>query len=264
MSPLTVSLSSLRKTLCRSTRYDMDVREVREGLYSVGTPFTFGDGDSFPVYLQAGTEGRFRITDLGHTWMHLSYDNEINKFRNGTRGKLLLQVLTSAGLCEEDGELFTECSEDALGPAVLRFGQALTRVTDLTFLNQARAEQTFYEDVKESLVRIVPFESIQSNFIVEAIENAEDYPVDFMIPGGKVPLFIFAVPGRDKARLTTLILERFLRFGIDFESVTVFRDQQEITRKDLARLTNVAGEMVASLEAEDDLRRKVTKRLANF
>ena len=46
-----------------------------------------------------------------------------------------------------------------------------------------------------------------------------------------------------------------------FESVIVFADQQEIPRLDVARLTNVAGTAVASLDAEQDLRRKI-ERLA--
>lgn len=74
-------------------------------------------------------------------------------------------------------------------------------------------------------------------------------------------MFLYGIPGRDKARLTTIILSHFLLQRVPFESVIVFADQQEIPRLDLARLTNVAGTAAASLEAEDDLRRKIDRLL---
>jgi hypothetical protein len=57
-------------------------------------------------------------------------------------------------------------------------------------------------------------------------------------------------------------LERLLRYKAQFDSILVFADQQDIGRKDLARLTNVGGEMVASLDARDDLERKILRKVA--
>ena len=79
------------------------------------------------------------------------------------------------------------------------------------------------------------------------------------IEGKRAPLFMFGIATRDKARLVTIILEHWLRANIDFDSLLVFQAQQEIPRADLARLSNVGGEMVASLDASDDFRRKVLK-----
>jgi len=42
----------------------------------------------------------------------------------------------------------------------------------------------------------------------------------------------------------------------------VFQDQQEVPRSDLARLSKAGGEMVASLDAVDDFKRKLTKLVA--
>jgi len=46
-----------------------------------------------------------------------------------------------------------------------------------------------------------------------------------------------------------------------FDSLLVFEDQTAIPRRDLARLSNVGGEQVSSLAANDDLTRKVKLRL---
>jgi hypothetical protein len=75
-------------------------------------------------------------------------------------------------------------------------------------------------------------------------------------------LFLFGIPNRDKARLTTIFLQYYLQNHIEFDSLLVFENQEEIPRSDLARLSNVGGEMIASLNAEDDFRRKLRKKAA--
>src|SRR4051794_35190331 len=77
--------------------------------------------------------------------------------------------------------------------------------------------------------------------IYREIENAEDYAIDYMIERQGTPLFIFGVPGKDKARLTTIVIERLLRAKVDFDSLLIFSDMGNIPKQDIARLTNVGG-----------------------
>ena len=60
----------------------------------------------------------------------------------------------------------------------------------------------------------------------------------------------------------TIFLQYLIQHGIDFDSLIVFDNQEEIPRKDLARLSNIGGEMIASLNAEDDFRRKLMRKAA--
>ncbi|MCY3646770.1 MAG: hypothetical protein OXH07_07340 [Chloroflexi bacterium] len=76
------------------------------------------------------------------------------------------------------------------------------------------------------------------------------------------PLFVYGVPNRDRAQLTTILLGHFHRHQLEFESVIVFDDQTEIPRVDLARLSDVAGDLVSSLESTEDLNRKLLRRVA--
>ena len=95
------------------------------------------------------------------------------------------------------------------------------------------------------------------------VPNADAYPVDYRIEGKSgVPLFLYGVPNRDKARLTTIMLGHFHRHELDFESIIVFENQSEIPRGDLARLSDVGGDMVSSLESTGDLGRKLLRRVA--
>lgn len=256
------NLDRLQETLCKSLCADLRLRKTEEGFIEIVTPFTFSDGDSYQVYLEEMSGGGLRLNDFGHTLMHLSYDNDVSKFREGTRGKLWEQLLAESGVQEEEGKLFMDTNLDTLGARVLQFGQVITRLYDLTFLNRARVASTFYEDLKELLFRLVEPEKITPDYVVPDKSNAQDYPVDYRIESKRAQVFLFGIPNREKARLATIILEHWLRSGVDFESLLIFADQQEIPRPDLARLSNAGGEMVASLDAVDDFQRKLQKRVA--
>jgi Domain of unknown function DUF1828 len=202
-----------------------------------------------------------RTSDMGHTFMHLSYENEVDKFREGTRGKIFSQILSEFSINEDNGEFYVETGINNLVMNLFQLGQALTKINDLTFLNRARAESTFYEDLQESLYKIIPEQKIKKDFIYEPMENAKDYPIDFFIEGKYNPLYVFGIPNKDKARLTTIILERLLRSEVNFDSLLIFADQTIIPRPDLARLSNTGGEMIASLDAVDDFNRKLLRKV---
>lgn len=255
-------IEQLKSVLCKSLCADVNVTERPNGLVLVNTPFTFADGDAYTFVLEPLSRGGFRVTDAGTTLMHMSYDNDLAKFREGARGKLFEQIVAETGLSEDDGEFYLESSPEMLGKAVFRFGQAMTRIHDLTFLNRARVESTFYEDLWESLIHVVPADLVTRDYIYTGMPNANDYPVDYRIDGKTEQLFLFGIPNRDKARLATIVLEHLLRANAEFRSLLIFADQEQIPRADLARLSNVGGEMVSSLDAQDDLRRKVLKLVA--
>jgi hypothetical protein len=228
----------------------------------VKTPFYFPDGDPYLIYIQERPAGLIRLTDAGHTLMHLSYENDVDRLREGTRGRLLEQILSETAVAEEDGEFYVDLAIEQIPDALFRLGQTLTKVYDLTFLNRARVESTFYDDLEKALGQIVGPDKIKKDYIYDPMPDAQDYSIDYCIVGKADPLFVFGILNQDKTRLATIILEHLLRANARFDSVLIFEDQGKISRKDLARLSNVGGEMVASLNAQDDLRRKVLRRAA--
>ena len=48
----------------------------------------------------------------------------------------------------------------------------------------------------------------------------------------------------------------------DYESLLIFAYQAELPRPVLARLSNVGGEQIASLDARDDIERKILRKVA--
>jgi hypothetical protein len=246
---MNLDINKLQETLCSLMCAEVNIKQKNGKLLSIETPFYFADGDPYQIYIKEMPGGIIRLTDMGHTMMHLSYDNDIDKFREGTRGKILDQIKAETFIEEDNGEFYIETQIENLGSNIFRLGQALTKINDLTFLNRARAESTFYE------------EKIKKDYYFEEIENARDYPIDYKIEGKYAPLFLFGIPNRDKARLTTIILERLLRSKADFDSLLIFSDQGTIPKQDLARLSNAGGEMIASLDAEADFSRKLLRKI---
>jgi len=197
--------------------------------------------------------------------MQLSYENDIDKYFDGTRNLLFEQVVKEQGINFEDetGQFYVETTAQDLSKAAFQLGQAVTRIYDLTFLNRSRVVSTFYEDLKENLTAIIPEEKIKPDYVVAGLPNADHYPVDFCFEGKTGnPVFLFGIPNRDKARLATIFLQYFHQNHIDFDSLLVFQNQEEIPRSDLARISNVGGEQIASLNAEDDFRRKIAQKAA--
>ena len=98
--------------------------------------------------------GIIRLTDMGHTMMHVSYDNEIDKLREGTRGKIFDQIKAETFIDEDNGEFFIDTPLENLGFSIFRLGQALTKINDLTFLNRARAESTFMKTCRNNYSKL--------------------------------------------------------------------------------------------------------------
>ena len=224
------------------------------------SPFAFPDGDHFPIYLTESPAGGIVLSDRGHTLMHISYEHSVDTFYDGTRGALREQIVQENEIEEKDGVFMVEARPDNLAETLFRFGQALTKIYDLTFLSRERAASAFYGDLKDLLFTVLDENKFEIDYVSPNVPNGSEYPVDYQFAGkDDTPVFLYGVPNRDKARLTTISLSYFLLNDLSFESMIVFEDQQQIPRLDLARLTNVAGTAVSSLEAANDLRRKVTR-----
>lgn len=260
---MTLDTKQIERMLCERLCTQIKLFQRENGFVMLDTPFTFPDGDHYALYLEALATGGVRITDNGHTFMALSYEHDVDAFRQGTRGRLLEMILTEQGVQESEGRLWLDSSTDELARNIFKLGQAITRLYDLTFLSRTRVASTFYEDLDEVLRKVVPAERIQKDYLVPDIPQSENYPIDYRIEA-PTQLFIMGITaGRDKARLATIILQYLLSRDAEFESLLVFEDQASVPRADLARLSNVGGEQVASLDAQDDLTRKVLRRVSS-
>ena len=253
---------ALQKLLCERLCEDVKVERRPDGALMLHTHFRFPDGDGYPIHLCQAPSGGLRLSDRGHTLMHLSYEHDIDMFMDGSRAMLIERIMGESGLQWDGGAFCLDTAPERLPEALFRFGQALTRVYDLTFLSRSNVASTFYDDLADLLRRLVDEDKVKRDYRPD-VPNADAYPVDYRIEGKDgVPLFLYGIPNRDKARLTTIMLSYFHLHGLRFESILVFEDQAEMPRTDLARLSDVGGDMISSLESRGDLDRKLLWRIA--
>lgn len=260
-----MEINKIQKQLCKYFCEDIKIINHQDR-FMIDTPFTFPDGDGYQIYVEKISTGGFRLTDGGHTLMHLSYENDVNSFKTGNRNILLENIKSEFDIKEDNGEFFIDCLVDEISHTVFKLGQALTKIQDITFLNRARVQKTFYEDLHINLTKIISPTKIHKEYIFDRLENAKNYPIDYRIRNEREGyFFIFGVPNKDKAQLTTIILERILRKQIkdtfNFNTLTVFDSMENIPKGSLKRLLNIGGEFV-SLDDKCNLTRKVEKLVA--
>lgn len=126
-------LNTLRERLHEQLRGDLTVDRRPDGELMVRTPFEFPDGDRCPIHLSELPSGGLRLSDRGHTLMHISYEHDVDTFLDEPRGRLLDRVMAESGLQWDGGAFCLDTTLGRLPKAIFRFGQALTRIYALTF-----------------------------------------------------------------------------------------------------------------------------------
>jgi hypothetical protein len=229
------------------------VQLAQEGMdrYRVFTPFLFEDGDHLAIVLRRESAG-WILSDEGHTYMHLTYDIEEKDFQKGTRQKIITNALSVFKVEDRDGELMLAIQEDHYGDALFSFSQALLKITDVAYLSRERVRSTFMEDFRAFISETVP----EHRRIFDWHDPRQDpqgmYNVDCRVNGMERPLFVFALPGDDKARDATISLLQFEKMGLSLRSMAVFEDQESVNRKVLARLSDVCEKQFSSLGANKE------------
>lgn len=259
---MTLNVEALGKLLCERLCKEVAVERRPDNALMIRTQFEFPDGDRYPIHLSEIESGGLRLSDRGHTLMHMSCEHDVDSFLDGPRGLLLERIMGESGLQWDGGAFCLDTSPEGISDAIFRFGQALTRVYDLTLLSRSVTGSTFYDDLANLIPTLVDDTTTVQSDYQPNVPNPQNYQVDYCIEGKNLPVFLYGVPNRDKARLTTIMLSYFHLNSLQFESILVFENQSEIPRLDLARLSDVGGDMISSLESHNDLKRKLDQRVA--
>ncbi len=96
------------------------------------SPFTFPDGDQFPTCLSKTAAGSVRFSDRGRTLMNMSCDHDVDPIHEGAHALLREQVVRESGIEVDSGIFPSKRRRTRWRGGVIKFGQALTKIHDLT------------------------------------------------------------------------------------------------------------------------------------
>ncbi|MCX6676843.1 MAG: DUF1828 domain-containing protein [Methanothrix sp.] len=251
---LSLAESDIRTNICNSISFIYsDTKGTR---VIINTPFIFDDGDVIKIVLRRESDGWY-LTDEGHTFMHLSYDDlDLTK---GRRKILLDTILLMHYIENVDGELRSKVDNSTFGDSFFTFIQGLNKISNLSFTRKDHIKSLFMEDFFDFLKSFLSDGAI-FNYADPEKDEKKRYRVDCYIPARK-PVFVFGVNTDDKCRDTTITLLKFENWGVENNSIVVFEDMQALTSKAVAKLSDVSGKVYSDLGSAKERMPKYLKNI---
>jgi len=220
--------------------------------YRVFTPFRYEDGDHLVIVLKQEVNGDWVLTDNGHTYMHLTYDLDEADLYSGTRQQLITKTLSEFFVNDVDGVLNVTVKNEQFGNALYDFIQGILRINDVAYLSRERVKSTFMEDFRTFIEEHVPEPRRSFNWHHPKFDPDGSYLVDCRINGMPRPLMVFALPNDSKTSVATITLLQLERWKVEYRSLSIFENQEEINRKVLARFSDVCDKQYSSLITNRD------------
>ncbi len=245
-----MNIASIKEEFRDRICEQIDLQPQGQERFLVKTPFRFEDGDHFIITLKRDNGG-WILSDEANTIMHLSYWLDTDAIASGNRKQIVDSSLATFSVENRDGELVIPVVDDRFGDALFNFVQALTKVTDISFLSREVVRSTFMEDLTAFLKSKIPPNRLEFDWRDNQKDPTGKYTADFRINHMKRPIFLYGVPGEDKMRDAQISLLTFEKWGLKFQSVVVFEDLLSLNRKPLARFTDVVGKTFSDFEQDN-------------
>lgn len=245
-----MSLAELAQDVSAAVGAEVRVEPLGAREARVFVPFEFPDGDRLVIRLRQQSDADYEWTDTGHTFMHLSYDLDIDALDSGNRKSLLESIEQRTGIEERSGELVLPTHADVLAGDLFQFIQALLQISDLRFLSRERVRSTFADDLR-SLLRERFGDRAHFDYCDSSHDPEGRYPIDCLLNGLPRPITIFGVGSDSQARDATITLLQFRTWSRELFAAGVHEEMEELSGKVLARLSDVVDKQFSSLAGNE-------------
>ncbi len=234
-----------------------ELQEKRPGSYQVVAPIFHEDGDIIDIYLQDSSsgDGFVRVCDFGLALMRLSYTFD---FSTPARQRILDSILHNNGIANDGGNLHLEAPINSLYESILRFAGCIQKVCNMRYWSREVIRSSFYDDldtyVPSELSKFEPHKDITP---------LDDYPVtvDWSLTYNHRQFYVFGVLGGDKAKVVAISLLELQKASVQFVSIVVHSDMDELSPRDSRYLTRNADVQYPAL---DDFKDRVDADIIRF
>lgn len=247
---MNATLTELTRSFSAAVGAQVRVEPLGERELRVFVPFEFPDGDRLVIRLRQAPASGYEWTDVGHTFMHLSYDLDVDALGSGNRKLLLEAIEQRAGVQERAGELVLATSPEAVAGDLFQFVQTLLQISDLRFLSRELVKSTFSEDLKGLLQKRFAAR-VHFDYLDTDRDPEGRYPIDCLLNGLQRPLAVFGIGNDAQARDATITLLQFHAWGRDLFAVGVHEEMEKLAGKVLARFSDVVDKQFSSLAGNE-------------
>ena len=220
--------------------------------FVVYTPFQFDDGDHYVVVLKR-EQGKWLLTDEGHTFMHLSYEDV--DLATETRAQLIDQALSTYHVENDGGELKLVIPGTSYGDALFSFVQALGRIAHTASWTQERVKHAFRDDLEKVVYTSVPLGKVHVSYSDPEIDPNGHYKIDYMIEGRDRQWYLFGIANDTQCLEATITCLHYEKHKRRFGSIAIHEDMTRIAKRPLAQLTDVVNRQFSSLTEKDRITR---------
>lgn len=274
------NLAKVRALLKEQLASEVRLEMRSDGVLMLDTPFVFPDGDHYSIYFSMERDGNFMLSDKGHTIMHLSYKYDVDPlFEDKSQRKIMLQIVRNARIevDEDAGTFWVKADAKSLPETIFRFGQALTKIYDMSFIaryqravkdakleTRSQKSKPISQTEFDSAIQLTLREALGSRRFIRNFSPKLPqlprckYTVDYKFNGKRGdPVFLYGINSSDKANKAMISLGYFHQMSLKFDNLVILRDEYCIKNKEKDQLRDAVAENMILLENKTGLEQKI-------
>jgi hypothetical protein len=198
----------------------LKVYALRDGAFSLATPFMFGDGDGLPVILEP-VESGWRLTDRGNASGHLFFDQDMTE----ARWDFVRRIADYDGLNISDQFVLSSDVFDSLPSAidVADFIQSVARLGAVGGF-AVRPQDRYITKVRTEVQRWLPRGVARDEHWNDPTHDPyKTYTADLRVASAERPVVMFFVATDKKASDSALALTKYHEWGLQVRQLIAYR-----------------------------------------